>query len=126
VASNAPAEILADVLTGAGLLTAFSAVISAEDAGRPKPAPDVYLAACRRLQADPRHAIALEDSVAGATAAHEAGLSLVVATQDDWPGRTPLPWPRAGRPVLYVTSLAHPAVRGHLLGAEPGKHRRIA
>ncbi|GAB2997419.1 haloacid dehalogenase [Amycolatopsis acidiphila] len=126
VASNAPADILADVLTGAGLLTAFSAVLSAEDAGRPKPAPDVYLAACRRLGAEPRRAVALEDSFAGATAAQEAGLSLVVATTDDWPGRTPLPWPRAGRPVLYVTGLAHDAVLGHILGAEAGERRHIA
>ena len=117
VASNAPAEILADVLTGAGLLTAFSAVISAEEAGRPKPAPDVYRTACRRLRADPRRSVALEDSFAGATAAHDAGLSLVVATRDDWPTRTPLPWPGTGRPVLYVTSLDHPAVLGRIAGA---------
>ncbi|GHF33684.1 HAD superfamily hydrolase (TIGR01509 family) [Amycolatopsis bartoniae] len=126
VASNAPAEILADVLTGAGLLTAFSAVISAEEAGRPKPAPDVYLSACRRLRADPRQSVALEDSFAGATAAHDAGLSLVVATRDDWPTRTPLPWPGAGRPVLYVTSLDHPAVLGRILGPAAENQRHIA
>ncbi|WP_236792491.1 HAD family phosphatase [Amycolatopsis sp. GM8] len=113
VASNAPAGILVDVLSGAGLLSAFSAVVSAAEAGQPKPAPDVYLAACDRLRVSPGHAVALEDSFAGATAARRAGLSLVVATHDDWPVRTPLPWP--GPPVLYVTGLDHAAVRGHLL-----------
>ena len=38
-----------------------------------KPAPDVYLRACADLGADPRSAVALEDSAHGVAAAKAAG-----------------------------------------------------
>ncbi|GAB3577391.1 HAD family phosphatase [Amycolatopsis endophytica] len=115
VASNAPAGVLTEVLRGAGLWPAFGTVVSADDVAAPKPAPDVYRAACRRLGADPGGAVALEDSAAGATAAQAAGMALVVVTNSGWPGRTPLRWPGTGRPVLYVRALDDPAVLPHLL-----------
>lgn len=34
-----------------------------------------------------------------------------------WPQHTPLPGPAGRRPVLYVTSLADPSVRAHLLAS---------
>jgi HAD superfamily hydrolase (TIGR01509 family) len=115
VASNAPADVLADELETSGLADAFSAVISAETVRRPKPEPDVYLAACTALGTEPAAAVALEDSADGATAAQRARLSLVVVTDRAWPQRTPLAWPAERRPVLYVTSLSDPSVRAHLL-----------
>ncbi|WP_435068146.1 HAD family hydrolase [Amycolatopsis thermoflava] len=117
VASNAPSGVLSEVLSGAGLQPAFRAVVSADEVAAPKPAPDVYRATCRRLGADPRSSVALEDSAAGATAAQAAGLSVVVVTDSAWPGRTPLRWPVSGRPALYVTALNDPAVLPHLLHA---------
>ena len=42
-----------------------------------KPAPDVYLRACADLGADPRRAVALEDSEHGITAARAAGMATV-------------------------------------------------
>ncbi|MEV5301031.1 HAD family hydrolase [Amycolatopsis methanolica] len=80
VASNAPSGVLSEVLSGAGLRPAFRAVVSTDEVAAPKPAPDVYRAACRRLGADPPGSVALENSAAGATAAQAAGLSLVVVT----------------------------------------------
>lgn len=47
-----------------------------------KPNPDVYLRACADLGADPRHAVALEDSQHGIAAAHAAGMAAVAV-----PGR---------------------------------------
>jgi beta-phosphoglucomutase-like phosphatase (HAD superfamily) len=44
---------------------------------RPKPAPDIYLEACRRLGADPEASVGLEDSPTGAAAAKAAGLTVV-------------------------------------------------
>ncbi|MGI6875692.1 hypothetical protein [Amycolatopsis sp. 3B14] len=40
-----------------------------------------------------------------------------MATDNAWPGRTPLRWPVSGRPALYVTALNDPAVLPHLLHA---------
>lgn len=39
-----------------------------------KPAPDIYLRACERLQVEPACALALEDSIHGIKAAHAAGM----------------------------------------------------
>lgn len=78
VASNAPASAVEVGLRRAGLDEYFSAIVSAEQLSYPKPYPDVYLEACRRLAVDPSDAVAFEDSELGASAARAASL-LVVA-----------------------------------------------
>ena len=55
----------------------FGAIVSADDVDRPKPAPDVYLEACRRLGADPADAVALEDTATGLAAARAAGMRTI-------------------------------------------------
>ncbi len=45
---------------------------------RGKPAPDLYLAAARRLDVDPGRCLAVEDAVAGADAAAAAGMRVVM------------------------------------------------
>ena len=54
-----------------------SARCSADDVERPKPAPDIYLEACRRLSADPADAVALEDTATGLAAARAAGMRTI-------------------------------------------------
>jgi HAD superfamily hydrolase (TIGR01509 family) len=77
VASNAPLEIVIGVLERLGVLDAFEAVVSAEETAAHKPAPDVYLEACRRLDVCPSDAVAFEDSDLGARAARSAGMLVV-------------------------------------------------
>ena len=78
VASNSQREFVERTLGGAGLLDGrFAAVVSVEDVVRPKPAPDIYLEACRRLGAEPRECAALEDSPTGVAAAVSAGMYVV-------------------------------------------------
>jgi sugar-phosphatase len=50
---------------------------SALDEPHGKPAPDVYLAAARRLQLSPACCLAIEDSPAGVLAAKSAGMTCV-------------------------------------------------
>jgi beta-phosphoglucomutase-like phosphatase (HAD superfamily) len=64
-------------LRRAGLRDCFGAVVTADDVVRGKPSPDVYLEAARRLDRDPRHCLALEDSDAGITSACAAGMVAV-------------------------------------------------
>ena len=53
-------------------------VISAHEVAAPKPAPDPYLEACRRLGVEPGpDVIALEDSPTGVAAARAAGLTVI-------------------------------------------------
>jgi HAD superfamily hydrolase (TIGR01509 family) len=60
----------------------FQAICTADDAPRVKPHPDLYLLAVRRLGVDAEHAMAIEDSPHGATAALRAGLRCVVVPND--------------------------------------------
>jgi HAD superfamily hydrolase (TIGR01509 family) len=78
VASNSTREFVERALSGAGLLDGhFEAVITADDVARPKPAPDLYLAACAALGTDPRRSAALEDSVPGVASARAAGMFVI-------------------------------------------------
>lgn len=48
-------------------------IVTVDEVSRAKPHPEGYLTAAARLGVDPRHAVALEDSVPGSTAALAAG-----------------------------------------------------
>ncbi len=58
----------------------FTAIYTAEDAGRSKPAPDCYLNAARRLGAEASHCIVFEDSLSGVKAGHASGACVVGLT----------------------------------------------
>ena len=78
VASNSARAFVERVLSVAGLLDGhFDVVVTADDVDNPKPAPDLYLAACAALGAEPGRSAALEDSAVGAAAAVAAGMYVV-------------------------------------------------
>jgi HAD superfamily hydrolase (TIGR01509 family) len=79
LASNSEPEFVQRTLFSAGLLPdgPFVTVVTAADVEHPKPAPDIYLEACRRLEVDPRAAVALEDSPIGVAAAAAAGMFVI-------------------------------------------------
>ena len=57
---------------------AFVVQVTLEDVLYPKPAPDPYLLACRKLDVSPQETLAVEDSETGATAALTAGCQTVI------------------------------------------------
>jgi HAD superfamily hydrolase (TIGR01509 family) len=78
LASNSSREFVERVLTVAGLANdSFDVVVTADEVEHPKPAPDLYLAACAALGADPARAAALEDSPPGVAAAAAAGMFVI-------------------------------------------------
>jgi HAD superfamily hydrolase (TIGR01509 family) len=74
VASSSPAAWVEGRLADVGLASRFVVVSCRSERLKAKPAPDLYLDACRRLQVEPSRAIAVEDSINGLTAARAAGL----------------------------------------------------
>jgi HAD superfamily hydrolase (TIGR01509 family) len=78
VASSARTSTVQTLLGRAGLLGHFKAIATREDVERPKPYPDVYLEAARRLGAAPERCVAFEDSSVGLTAAHAAGTMAIM------------------------------------------------
>jgi HAD superfamily hydrolase (TIGR01509 family) len=78
IASNSPARFIARALELVGLSNHFDAIVSGHDVAEPKPAPDVYLAACERLGVSPNtDVIVLEDSPTGVAAGCAAGLTVI-------------------------------------------------
>ena len=76
--SNSPLRFVWRSLEIAGFEDRFDVVISAHEVAAPKPAPDAYLEACRRLGVAPGPSVvALEDSPTGVTAARAAGLTVI-------------------------------------------------
>ena len=75
--SNSPRAMVDLALEAAGMTGAFEVVLGGDDVASPKPAPDIYAIACRRLGADPARVVALEDSPTGVAAATAAGLYVI-------------------------------------------------
>jgi HAD superfamily hydrolase (TIGR01509 family) len=76
--SNSPLVFVRRSLEIAGFEDRFDVVLSAHEVAAPKPAPDPYLEACRRLGVDPGPSVvALEDSPTGVAAARAAGLTVI-------------------------------------------------
>jgi HAD superfamily hydrolase (TIGR01509 family) len=78
VASSALRATIESHLGRAGLLPRLTAYAGRDDVARPKPAPDVYLEAARRLGVAPGRCVAFEDSSIGLAAAHAAGMQAII------------------------------------------------
>ena len=74
VASSSLPEWIDALLSGLKLTTAFDVAVSARQAARPKPAPDVYLLAAARLGVPAERCIAIEDTPTGLASAKAAGM----------------------------------------------------
>jgi HAD superfamily hydrolase (TIGR01509 family) len=84
IASNSKRAFVERVLEVSGLpLDGVGAVVTVEDVGHPKPAPDIYVAACRALGADPARSVALEDSPPGVRSARDAGMFVIAVPYFD-------------------------------------------
>lgn len=81
LASNSPRRLVDAALRTAGLSDAFDAIVTSDDVAHSKPAPDIYLEACRRLGVPPEETLALEDSSSGVAAAKAAGLACIAVPQ---------------------------------------------
>lgn len=76
--SNSPLVFVQRSLEIVGFDDSFDVVISAHEVAAPKPSPDPYLEACRRLGVEPGpDVVALEDSPTGVAAARAAGLTVI-------------------------------------------------
>lgn len=75
IASGGSVERLSVALEVTGLAARFGErVFSADMVARGKPAPDIFLHAAREMGAEPERCLVIEDSPAGAQAAHAAGM----------------------------------------------------
>jgi HAD superfamily hydrolase (TIGR01509 family) len=74
IASSSDPSWLDENLARVGLGDAFEYICCCDGELPPKPAPDLYLQACTRLDVAPAAALAIEDSPTGLLAARAAGM----------------------------------------------------
>ena len=75
VASSSPLDRVRASLDSTGLLRFFDPYLfSASDVANGKPAPDLFLHVAQRMRVEPGDCIVVEDSPAGVSAAHAAGM----------------------------------------------------
>lgn len=77
VATGSTFESASTSLRAIGIFDWFEGVFSSKDVGKPKPEPDVFLAAANHIQIDPKHCVAFEDADAGLQSARAAGMLAV-------------------------------------------------
>ncbi|MGN1147378.1 MAG: HAD family hydrolase, partial [Lachnospiraceae bacterium] len=74
LATATPADRASEQLREVGIDGYFTKIVSAAQVEKGKPAPDVYLYACRELGVQPADCLAVEDSPNGVMSAVAAGL----------------------------------------------------
>lgn len=85
LASSSPTALINYVLDTAGLRRYFDVIVSSNQVGRGKPAPDVFLAAAEQLHCPPAQVVVFEDSSAGIQAARRAGMGVIVVPNTHYP-----------------------------------------
>jgi HAD superfamily hydrolase (TIGR01509 family) len=112
--SRANVQALLAAHLGAEWQSRFSVVICGEDAPLKKPQPQAYRMALQALALSPGHALAIEDSPAGVSAARAAGVEVVV-TRSHYFAEPAVPGALAVGPSLATAEgwTPEPAVRAH-------------
>jgi HAD superfamily hydrolase (TIGR01509 family) len=77
VASGGQRDIVTTTLKAIGVYDLMDTVVTIEDAGVGKPAPDLYLIAAERLGVEPQFVQTYEDSDEGVEAAQRAGMRVI-------------------------------------------------
>jgi HAD superfamily hydrolase (TIGR01509 family) len=85
LASSSNREVIDLALGLAGVGDLFEVTVSSEEVARGKPAPDVYLEACRRLGVAPTSVVAIEDSSNGLRSAAAAGMTVIAVPNEHYP-----------------------------------------
>ncbi len=74
VATSTYCRLAESKLAAAHIREHFDVIVSGDEVVNGKPAPDLFLAAAARIDADPTRCVVLEDSQAGIQAAYAAGM----------------------------------------------------
>jgi beta-phosphoglucomutase-like phosphatase (HAD superfamily) len=81
LASSSARRLVEATLARFGVRGRFDAVVTGDCVAHPKPAPDIFLEAARRLGVAPEGCVVLEDSLAGVRAARAAGMRVIAVPE---------------------------------------------
>jgi HAD superfamily hydrolase (TIGR01509 family) len=83
--SRCNVDVLLGTHLGGDWASWFATIICAEQAPKKKPHPQAYFLALQTLRVQPHLAIAIEDAPAGVSAAHAAGVPVIIARSHYFP-----------------------------------------
>lgn len=109
VVTNAPRANAVAMLAAAGLAQRLTTLVIGDECARPKPDPEPYREAMRRVGTTPAHAVAFEDSRSGVRAARSAGAHVFGMTT----GLAPVELVQAGAHAT-IADFTAPALWSHL------------
>lgn len=78
VATSTYKEKAENLLKKAGIYYYFNSYIFGDEVINSKPAPEIFLKACKKMRVEPSESIVLEDSILGAKAAFNGGIKCIV------------------------------------------------
>jgi HAD superfamily hydrolase (TIGR01509 family) len=90
LASGSHPRLIEAVTADAAMRGKFQVVVSADEVGAGKPAPDVYLAAAERLGVEAGRCVCVEDSGNGILAGVRAGMQVIAVPDPRFPPRADL------------------------------------
>jgi len=82
LASSSPKQIINTVLKKLIIKQYFRPILSGEFESHPKPHPDIFLSAAKKLKVKPKECLVIEDSVFGVTAAKKASMKCVALVKN--------------------------------------------
>ena len=82
VATGSNASIGREILESLGVNKYFAHIVSSSEVSHGKPAPDIFLEAAHRINADPSGILVFEDTLYGVEAALNAGMLCVALLSD--------------------------------------------
>jgi HAD superfamily hydrolase (TIGR01509 family) len=85
LASGSHPTLVEAVTADAAIQGKFQVIVSADEVGAGKPAPDVYLVAAERLGVEPASCVCLEDSGNGILAGVRAGMQVIAVPDPRFP-----------------------------------------
>ena len=80
LATGSVHHIIDEILKMDELRQYFRCIISSEDVSLPKPSPDIFLLASKKLNVEPKYCCVIEDTINGVKAGKAAGMYVVAIT----------------------------------------------
>ena len=80
LATGSVHHIIDEILKMDELRQYFRCIISSEDVSMPKPSPDIFLLASKKLNVEPKYCCVIEDTINGIKAGKAAGMIVIAIT----------------------------------------------
>ena len=101
LATMGPRKVVDKLLSEKSIRRYFDVVVTADEASRPKPNPEIFLQAARRMKVRSEECLVVEDSIFGVKAAKAAGMGCIAVPSGAYTGEEL----RKEEPDLLIDSL---------------------